>query len=50
MACGFYDGVADDTLEETVDCVSALATESRDLLDAGMVRQLLKKTARRQTG
>ena len=50
VSCGFYDGVADDTLEGTVSCVAAMATESQDLLDAAMVRQILKKTARKRAG
>ena len=48
VACGFYDGVADDTLEHTVDCVTALANDSIDLLDRSMVRQIVKKSERRQ--
>lgn len=48
VECGFYDGVADDTLPNTVQCVAALATDSLELLDKSMVRQIIQKTERRQ--
>ena len=47
VECGFYDGVADDTLEHTVACVASLATDSLELLDRSMVRQIIMKTERR---
>lgn len=48
VECGFYDGVADDTLEHTVECITNLANESIDLLDRSMVQQIVRKTERRQ--
>ncbi len=47
VECGFYDGVADDTLQHTIECVAALANDGHDLLDDSMVRQILRKTERK---
>ena len=47
VECGFYDGVADDTLEHTVESVAVLANDSLELLDRSMVRRIILKTERR---
>lgn len=48
VECGFYDGVADDTLEETITCITDIAAGSMDLLDRAMVDGILKKSERRR--
>lgn len=48
VECGFYDGVADDTLEQTVSCITDIATTSTDLLDRCMVDRILKKAERKR--
>ncbi|RGZ00454.1 L-serine ammonia-lyase, iron-sulfur-dependent, subunit alpha [Clostridium sp. AM58-1XD] len=48
VECGFYDGVADDTLEQTVSCITDIAAGSMDMLDKAMVDEILKKSERRR--
>ena len=43
---GFYDGMCDDTLEDTVACITGVANQSMDLLDRCMVEEILKKANR----
>ena len=43
---GFYDGMCDNTLEETVVCITSVANQSMDLLDRCMVEEILKKANR----
>ena len=43
---GFYDGMCDNTLEETVACITSVANQSMDLLDRCMVEEILKKANR----
>ena len=43
---GFYDGVSDEGLEDTVSNVTHLANETMDYLDDCMVRVILNKTNR----
>ena len=45
---GYYDGVADDTLEDTVECITGIAAKSQALLDNSMVDSILEREARRQ--
>ncbi len=47
VECGFFDGVSDDTLEQTVACISSIAIKSTEILDDCMVDEILKKTERR---
>lgn len=44
---GYYDGVCDDTLEDTVACISGIATRSMEALDGYMVDEIVKKASRR---
>lgn len=46
VEAGFYDGIADDTLEHTVACITDLANKSMDTMDALMVDAILAKTTR----
>ena len=48
VECSFYDGVADDTLDQTVSCITDIATASMDMLDHYMVDQILRKTERKR--
>lgn len=48
VECSFYDGVADDTLEHTVACITDIATASMDMLDRCMVDEILKKVERKR--
>ena len=48
VECGFYDGVADETLEYTVGCISQIATRSMSMLDECMVDEIVKKTERKR--
>lgn len=48
VECGFYDGVADDTLEQTVSCITGIATASMDMLDRCMVDEIIKKIERKR--
>jgi len=43
---GFYDGVADETLEYTLKNVSVLAQQSQSVLETGMANIALEKEAR----
>lgn len=43
---GYFDGVADDTLESTVKCITDIAVKSMDLLDTAMVESILEKEER----
>ncbi|NCB41981.1 MAG: serine dehydratase subunit alpha family protein [Clostridia bacterium] len=45
---GYFDGVADDTLERTVSCITSIATKNMDALDACMVENILAKEERRR--
>lgn len=45
---GYFDGVADDKLEDTVSCVTGIATKATDLLDRCMVDEIVAKSARRR--
>jgi len=45
---GYFDGVADDTLERTVSCITEIATKSMDLLDNLMVESILAKEERKR--
>lgn len=45
---GFFDGMVDDSLSDTVSCITGLACESMELLDKSMVDAILEKTARRR--
>lgn len=44
---GYYDGVCDETLEDTVSGVTDLVNETMDYMDDCMVRVILNKTRRR---
>ncbi|MCI8649639.1 MAG: serine dehydratase subunit alpha family protein [Anaerotruncus sp.] len=46
---GYFDGICDDTLEETVFCITQIATKSMELLDHCMVDGILYKTQRKRT-
>lgn len=46
---GYFDGVADDTLERTVRCITSIATKNMDALDACMVEGILEKEERRRS-
>ena len=45
---GFFDGVSDDTLEDTVTCITEIASRSMELLDHCMVDGILCKTERKR--
>lgn len=45
---GFFDGVSDETLEDTVSCITKIATRSMELLDRCMVDSILEKSERRR--
>lgn len=47
---GYFDGVADDTLKDTVTCISHVATQSMALLDRCMTEEILQKEARGRQG
>ncbi len=49
LEVGYYDGVADDTLEDTVDAITGIAAQSQTLLDDSMVESILAREARRHT-
>lgn len=44
----YFDGVSDDTLENTVSCITKIATQSMELLDHCMVDGILEKSERRR--
>lgn len=44
---GYYDGVCDDSLADTVTCITQVATKTMELLDRCMVDEILAKTRRR---
>jgi L-cysteine desulfidase len=44
VEAGYYDGVCDDALEDTVNAITQIAGETMDLMDDCMVRVILKKT------
>lgn len=44
---GYFDGVCDDSLEDTVACITGIATRSMELLDGCMVDEIVKKAARK---
>jgi hypothetical protein len=46
---GYYDGVASDSLEDTVSCITGIATGSQDLLDKRMVDCILEKEEKKRT-
>jgi len=46
---GYFDGVTDDTLEQTVACITEIATKSQSLLDGAMVQSILDKEARKRS-
>jgi len=46
---GYYDGVADETLEETVEGVTSIAMKSMNMLDGLMVEEILAKENRKNT-
>ena len=46
---GFYDGVCDDSLEETVACITQIATKSMDQLDKYIAEGILEKMNRNVT-
>ncbi len=43
---GYFDGVADDTLENTVACITGIAAKSQKLLDDSMVESILEREVR----
>ena len=43
---GFYDGVADETLEYTLKNISVLAQQSQSVLETGMANIALEKETR----
>ena len=43
---GYYDGVADDSLKDTVQCISGVATRSMELLDRCMTEAILAREER----
>jgi len=47
VEAGFYDGVCDDTLEQTVACICKIATRSMDMLDGFMVDAIEEKSERK---
>ena len=49
LAVGYYDGVADDTLEDTVACITGIAARSQTLLDDSMVDMILAREARKHS-
>lgn len=49
VALGYFDGVADDTLEQTVACITKIATKSQSLLDDAMVESILDKEERKRS-
>ena len=46
VEAGYYDGVADYTLEQTVSCITRIGTAAQELLDRCMVEEILAKQAR----
>lgn len=48
VECGFYDGVADETLEYTIGCITEIATRTMNMLDECMVDEIVKKTERKR--
>ena len=49
LEVGYYDGVADDTLEDTVDCITSIASQSQTLLDNAMVEKILEREERKRS-
>lgn len=45
---GYYDGLASDSLEDTVSCITHIATDSQEHLDTSMVRSILEKEEKRR--
>ena len=43
---GYYDGISDETLEDTVLAITTLADESMDMMDQYIVDAILLKTKR----
>ena len=46
VECGYYDGICDDTLEDTVRAITKIANETMDFMDDRMVRTILAKAER----
>ena len=44
---GYYDGISDETLEDTVLAITTLANESMDMMDQYIVDAILMKTKRK---
>lgn len=44
VEAGYYDGVCDDSLEDTVSAITQIANETMDMMDDCMVRTILNKT------
>ena len=47
VEAGYFDGVCDDSLEDTVLAITDIANETMDFVDDCMVRTILKKQERR---
>ncbi len=45
---GYFDGVADESLEDTVSCITGIATKSQELLDTSMVYSILEKEEKKR--